>query len=286
MSLTVHHHQPTHMSGRLMGTHLQSLGRSQERLSSGMKINRSGDDASGLVISEGWRSSIRGAQKALNNAQDGLNVLNIADGALGEMTNVLQDMRELAVQIANDTVTDAQRAQIDSSHFNQMIAELDRVSASANFNGINLLDGSRNGVGNFVLQIGSESSPSANTLDLGAAGVFAAVDTATLGVDNASVGIDTRANALAAITAIDAALTQVVGQRTTLGGMQVRLEGVTDNLLNAIELQSQSESRIRDTDVAAEGAELVRSQLLQQSSATLFAQSNQSRSVALSLLAG
>lgn len=285
MAITIHHHQSTQVSGRYMSLHTGSLGKAQERLSSGLKINRSADDASGLVISESWRASIRGAQKALNNAQDGFNVLNIADGAMGEMTNILQSMRELAVQAANDTITDAQRAGIDSANFNQMIAELDRISASTNYNGINLLDGSRNGVGSFVLQIGSEATPSANTMDLGAAGVFAAVDTATLGVDNASIGIDTRANALAAIAAIDTALSQVVGQRTTLGGMQSRLEGVMDNLMTAIELQNKSEARIRDTDVAKEGAELVRSQLLQQSSATLFAQSNQSRSVALNLLA-
>lgn len=284
MTMTIQHHAATATSGRYISAHTTSLGQHQERLSSGLRINRSRDDASGLVISEGWRASIRGAKKALQNTQDGMNVLNIADGAMQSMTNVLQTMRELSVQTANDTITDSQRAQIDASNFNQLIAELDRVSASTQLNGVSLLDGSADGAGNFILQVGPDNSSATNTLDLGSAGVFAALDSATLGVDNPSIGIDTRANAVAAIATIDTALSQLNSQRTTLGAMHERLEGVMSNLQQSIENQQQSESRIRDTDVASESAELVRSQLLQQSSSMLFSQANQNRSMAVNLL--
>lgn len=270
---------------RNLGNNTNMLARSIERLSSGYRINRAGDDAAGLQISEKLRSQIQGSKKALDNVQDGSNVLNIADGALATITENLQRMRELSVQAANDTYDPTARAAIEQE-LDQLASEITRISDSTQFNGVSLLDGSINGSGNMVLQVGFGNNSSQNIIDVGGTGAFADTDAAALGVDDANIDVTNNTNARNAINSIDTALNNVTTQRTFIGATINRLERAATNLSTQIENVSAAESRIRNVDVAAESAELVRNQILQQSSAAMLSQANQFPSIALQLLGG
>lgn len=283
MSLVINSNISSINSQRNLANNTNALSQSMERLSSGFRINKAGDDAAGSQISEKLRSQIRGSSKALDNVQDGINVMNIADGALGSITGNLQRMRELAVQAGNDTYDSTSRTAIETE-LDQLAAEITRISDATEFNGVNLLDGSNNGTGNFVLQIGQGNASATNTLDLGALGVFADSDAAALGVDDGSIHVDNNTNARNAINSIDTALTNINTQRSNIGAAMNRLETTSQNLMISIENLSASESRIRNVDVAAESAELVRNQVLQQASAAMLSQANQAPSLALSLL--
>ncbi len=252
------------------------LNRSIEKLSSGFRINRAGDDAAGLQVSENLRAQIRGSKKALDNVQDGMNVLNIADGALSVITENLQRMRELAVQAANDTYDADQRTAIQQE-INARITDIDRISDAVEFNGVKLLDGT---LATFDIQAGPNNT-AADVIDI--SGAFANADYATLSGGGATL-VDTHANALTAIGTLDTAITTVNNQRATLGSFVNQLESASQNLAIGIENLSSSESRIRNVDVAAESAELVRNQILQQSAATVLAQANQGPALALQLL--
>ncbi len=265
---------------RNLTTNTSALSKSMERLSSGFRINNAGDDAAGLQISESLRSQIRGSQAALNNVQDGLNVLSIADGAMGSITENLQRMRELAVQGANDTYDTNARNAIETE-LDQLSAEVTRISDATEFNGVNLLNGSAS---SFTLQIGPENTASTNTINIGTLGVFNDMDAAALNVEDADLNVSTGALARTTIQTVDAALSTVNTRRATLGAVMNRLDSVSNNLSVSIENLSASESRIRNVDVASESAELVRNQILQQASAAMLSQANQSSGIALSLL--
>lgn len=268
---------------RNLNNNTNALSKSIERLSSGFRINKAGDDAAGLQISENLRAQIRGSRKAMDNVQDGINVLNIADGALGSITNNLQRMRELSVQAANDTYDSTSRGAIETE-LDQLALEITRISDATEFNGVKLLDGSKNGANNFLLQIGAENAAATNTLDLGSLGVFADSDATALGVNDASLVVTDNTNARTAINAIDTALSNIGTQRANIGAAMNRLETTSQNLAISVENLSASESRIRNVDVAAESAELVRNQVLQQASAAMLSQANQSTALALQLL--
>lgn len=267
---------------RHLTNNTNALGKSMERLASGFKINKASDDAAGLQISENLRAQVRGSQKALANVQDGINVLNIADGGLAVITDNLQRMRELTVQAANDTYSAAQRTAIEGE-LDQLALEITRISDSVEFNGVSLLNGSN---ANFIIQLGANETAN-DELDLataGAANPFGDIDATALGVQDAAIVVTTNANAQTSIGLIDTALDTVNTRRSTIGALTNRLDSAGQNLMTAIENLSASESTIRNVDVAAESANLVRSQILQQASASILAQANQSPGLALSLL--
>jgi len=270
-------------SQRQLGINSTALSKSMEKLSSGFRINRSSDDAAGLALSEKLRGQIRGTRKAMDNAQDGINVLNQVDGALGSIGDNLQRMRELSVQAANDTLDATQRASIETE-LDQLTLEISRTSVVTDFNGVKLLNGS---MANFFIQVGANNSQANDRIDLSTAGgsnPFAAIDATALGVDDANIVVTTSANADTAITLIDTAISTVNTRRSIVGALANRLDGAYNNLSIGYENLSASESRIRNVDVASESANLVRNQILQQASATILAQANQSPSLALSLL--
>lgn len=261
-----------------------ALSTSMTRLSSGLKINSAKDDAAGLQIATRETSQIRGQTVAIKNANDGISMAQTAEGALQESTNILQRMRELAVQARNDTNSTADRTALNAE-FGQMSDELTRISASTNLNGKNLLDGS---AGTMTLQVGS-STGSANRIDLVLSSKF---DATSLSVASGSVAITgtagsagtASANIDNAITAIDAALASINATRANLGAAQNRLTSTISNLQNVNENATAALGRIQDTDFAAETANLTKQQTLQQASTSVLAQANQLPSAVLKLL--
>jgi flagellin len=256
------------------------LSKSMEKLSSGYRINRAGDDAAGLALSEKLRSQIRGSQKAADNVQDGINVLNIADGALQSITDNLQRMRELAVQAGNDTYNSAQRSSM-KAEFDQLASGINQIASSTQFNGVKLLNGDAS---TMKLQIGANSSSGVDTLDIGSAGAFSNVNSSSLGLG--SVSFSGNAGALSALSSLDAAITTINTQRGTIGALSNRLETTATNLATNVENTSASESRIRNVDVASESAKMSQYQILQQAAAAMLTQANQAPQLALQLLRG
>jgi flagellin len=265
---------------RYLNSNSSQLSKSMEKLSSGYRINRAGDDAAGLALSEKLRSQIRGSQKAADNVQDGINVLNIADGALQSVTDYLQRMRELAVQAGNDTYNTAQRSSM-KAEFDQLSSGINQISDATQFNGVKLLDGS---LGTMKLQIGANSASGVDTLDLGAQSVFATANASALSLSGLS--LDTNSAALATITALDSAISTVSTRRGSIGALSNRLETTATNLATNVENTSASESRIRNVDVASESAKMSQYQILQQAAAAMLTQANQSPQLALQLLRG
>lgn len=265
---------------RYLNSNSTMLGKSMEKLSSGYRINRAGDDAAGLALSEKLRSQIRGSQKAADNVQDGINVLNIADGALQSVTDYLQRMRELAVQAGNDTYNTAQRSSM-KAEFDQLASGINQIASATQFNGVKLLNGAATSL---KLQIGANDTSGVDTLDVGKAGAFGAVDTTTLSVG--SLTLSSNSAALATITALDKAIGTVNKQRGTIGALSNRLETTATNLATNVENTSASESRIRNVDVASESAKMSQYQILQQAAAAMLTQANQAPQLALQLLRG
>ena len=250
-----------------------ALNRSFERLSSGLRITRASDDAAGLAISERFRADIRGLQQAQRNANDGISMLQIAEGALNEVSGILIRMRELAVQSANGTLGTAEQATLDQE-FQDLEAEIDRIAAVTEFNGVQLLDGT---TATINLQVGQD-----NTADDQIAVAGGDATAATLGIDDEAITDET--TSLAAIAGVDAAIDLVSGVRADFGTAQNRLESTIRSIAVAVENTSAAESRIRDVDVANETAALTRNQVLQQAGVAVLAQANQNTAIALSLL--
>lgn len=270
---------------RLLGKNTSNLAKTFEKLSSGFRINKSSDDAAGLQISEILRAQIRGNTKALDNVQDGINVLNTADGALGTVGDSLQRVRELLVQGANDTLSAGQRSAI-TSEITQLVTDITRVSNATQFNGKNLLDGSQT---SFYIQVGANAVGSTNTINVGTAAGLNPFDdiggnALGLGSTGTALSLADNTSALAAISLVDAALTTVNSRRAAVGAITNRLESAANNISIAVENFAASESRIRNVDVAKESANLTRNQILQQASATILSQANQSSQLALQLL--
>jgi flagellin len=264
---------------RSLNANAVSLNKSLEKLSTGFRINRANDDAAGLQISELLRSSIRGSQKALDNAQDGINVLNIADGAYETITNSVQRVRELVVQASNDTNGTSQRDAI-KSELDQLSSEIDRIINTTKFNGKTLLDGSNS---TYHLQVGDKGTAN-DQISVGA--VFSNLLTTNLQVDTANLSVNTTTNAQATLNRLDTAIGTITSRRATLGAFINRLEATVSNLSISIENQQAAEARVRNVDVAAESSKLVSNQILQQAAASILSQANQTPSLALSLLRG
>ncbi|MFM7468290.1 MAG: flagellin [Vampirovibrionales bacterium] len=285
MVLYVNYNQSSMSSQRLMDGVQTNLATSMRRLSSGFRINSASDDAAGLQISERLRSNLKGTLKAQDNVQDGMNVMGIADGALGQITENLQRMRELGVQAANDTLGSTQRTAI-LDEMNQLQQDITRISNATSFNGVNLLDGSAT---NFNIQVGAGSTAANDVINLATvAGTnpFGDIDATALGVASATLSVGSNASALTTIAAIDTAINTVNSRRATIGALTNRLQGTLNNLQVNYENTSASEARIRNTDISRESTRMTQFQISQQAGLSMLAQSNQSTSAALSLLRG
>jgi len=248
------------------------LATSLQRLSSGLRINSAKDDAAGLAISQRFTSQIRGMDQAARNANDGISLAQTAEGALGSIGDNLQRIRELAVQSRNATNSDTDRTALNAES-TQLLAEIQRVATSTNFNGVALLDGT---FANQTFQVG------ANATDTIAVTAIANAQTASLGVDG--VDLTTADGAAAALASLDTALTTVNSARADLGAIQNRFSSVVSNLSINSENLSAARSRIQDADFAKESAALTRNQILQQAGTAMLAQANQSSSNVLSLI--
>ncbi len=247
--------------------------KSMEKLSSGLRINRAGDDAAGLAISEGLKADIRALEQASRNAADGVSLVQVGEGALDEVSNILVRMKELAEQSLNGTLSDSERAYLDSE-YTALTSEIDRISDATEFNGVKLLDGSGSSVD---VQVGIGSAAT----DRVAVDLSDNMDSSTLGT---STAIDTASNAQSAIAEIDAAISTVSSKRADFGAIQNRLESSIRNIGMTAENLSAANSRIRDVDVAKETSVMTSNQILQQAGVSILAQANMTSGLALSLL--
>ena len=263
-----------------------NIQKSLEKLSSGLRINRAGDDAAGLAISEKMRGQIRCLEMASKNAQDGISLIQTAEGALTETHSILQRMRELTVQAANDTNESVDRTAINDE-LEQLSAEIDRIANNTEFNSKTLLDGSFdtsvNLDGNGKMGVELNFQIGANK-DQNIKFEIGKMDAKTLGVDTASIDVSTYSDATAFLDELDTAIETVSGQRSELGAVQNRLEHTINNLDASAENLTAAESRIRDVDMASEMMEFTKNNILSQASQAMLAQANQQPQGVLQLL--
>jgi flagellin len=269
MGLRIYNNVEAQNAHRQLSATNNKLSGSMERLASGLRINRAADDAAGLAVSEEMRTQIRGMNVASRNALDGVSLVQVADGALGGVSDMLQRIRDLAVQAANGTLTDLQRNNLDRE-VQSIVSEIARVASDTEFNGIKILSGS------------VATAASAVTLQVGANG--AQVIAFTIGTMSASdLGVSGIAVSTAA-SATDAAIRSVNAQRASMGAIQNRLEQTIGRLELTSENLQAAESRIRDADMAMEMIDFTRNQILQQSGTAMLAQANQAPQSILQLL--
>jgi flagellin len=272
MGLVVNTNVAAINTSRILRGSTLALNKSLERLSSGLRINRAADDAAGLAIAEGLRSQVRGFQVAQRNAQDGISLVQTAEGALSEITNILQRIRELAVQSANGTLQDTPNRVDLNTEATQLVAAVDEILTRTTFNGINPF-----GATAITVHTGSNAGQTTSI-----AGTGTAITTASLGISALSIG--TQATANTAITTVDTALTTVNTRRSQLGAAQNRLEFTVNQLGIREENAAASESRIRDADIAKETIAFTRNQILVTAGTSVLAQANLVPQTALTLL--
>ncbi len=268
----------TGQSLRRAGRH---LAKSLEKLSTGLRINRAADDAAGLSISEQLRTQCRGLAMGNRNIQDGIALLNIAEGALIEIEDMLQRLRELSIQAANDTLTDLERGYI-GVEFDQLREEIDRISNSTQYNGQQLLNGGTDSPWSTggILHVGPNNSTNSDMITVTINGVT----TTTLGIDGTNATPVAQTSATAAIGTLDDALDDVNTLRADLGAITNRLEHALNNQENQEQNMQAAESTIRDVDFAHETSNFTRDQILQQSSTAMLAQANMIPQSVLNLL--
>ena len=272
--MVVQHNLTAMNANRQLGIVTNSQAKATEKLSSGYKINRAGDDAAGLSISEKMRSQIRGLDKASTNAEDGVSAIQTAEGALNEAHSILQRMNELATQAANDTNTSADRTAI-SKEMVALQSELNRIASTTQFNTMNLLDGTFTGKN---LQVGALENQKIG-MSIGA------MNASALGIGQADkIDVSSFSKAGATMTRIQAAISKVSTQRSALGAIQNRLEHTIANLDTTSENTSAAESRIRDTDMADAMVDYSKNQILAQAGQSMLANANQATQGVLSLL--
>lgn len=259
----------------LRGTQLD-LARSLGRLSSGFRINQASDDAAGLAISENLKAQIRGLGKASQNALDGISLVQVAEGGLNEVSNMLIRLRELAIQAASDTVGDTERKFVDVE-YQQLKNEIQRIAEVTNFNGTDLL----NGTGGIMdIQVGIHNDPFKDRISFNAGAANSSLE--ALGINSEAVG--TKEQAQVSISAVDDALLKVNAIRANFGALQNRMQSTISNISIFEENLSAANSRIRDTDVARESAELTKNNILLQAGLSVLQQANSVQSAALKLL--
>lgn len=274
--MVVQHNLQAANTNRQLGITTSAQAKSTEKLSSGYKINRAADDAAGLSISEKMRSQIRGLNKASSNAQDGVSLVQTAEGALNETHSILQRMNELATQAANGTNTSVDRSAI-RAELDQLTSEINRIQSTTQFNTMNLLDGTFSGATKQMkLQVGALSGQSIN---------FSIADMCAtkIGLDTA-LSVSTFTKAGSYMKAVQDAIEVVSKQRSAMGAIQNRLEHTIANLDTTSENTQSAESRIRDTDMASEMVTYSKNNILAQAGQSMLAQANQSTQGVLSLL--
>ena len=269
--MRVQHNMGALNANRQLGINVSNQGKVTEKLSSGYRINRAGDDAAGLAISEKMRSQIRGLEMASKNAQDGISLIQTAEGALNETHSILQRMNELATQCANDTYVTNDRT-LAQKEISQLISEIDRIASNTEFNEMKLLTGSCTGKN---LQVGAKA---------GQVITFSISKMSSSGLSVGSVSVASQASASSAITAVQAAIVSVATTRADLGAIQNRLEHTIASVDTTAENLTASESRIRDTDMAKEMVTYSKNNILQQAAQSMLASANQSTAGVLSLL--
>ncbi len=283
--MVVQHNMTAANANRMLGITTGELAKATEKLSSGYRVNRAADDASGLSISEKMRKQIRGLTQASANAQDGISMVQTAEGALTEVHDMLQRMNELAVKAANGTLSSADRGNVQDE-LDQLTSEINRVSTTTKFNELYLLSGTnQNGSGTggilgISLQVGADPLAS-NKI---AVGITAMNSEVLFGTAVLDVKDSTGAKSASVISAIGSAINVVSKQRSALGAIQNRLEHTIKNLDNIVENTTSAESEIRDTDMAAEMVVYSKNNILQQAGQSMLAQANQANQGVLSLL--
>lgn len=259
----------------LTGTQ-RSLQTSLARLSSGQRINQAADDAAGLAISENLKGLIRGYRQANRNANDGISLVQVAEGSLNEVSTMLIRLRELGVQAASDTIGDTERRFLDVE-YQQLKSEIQRITDSSNFNGFDLL----NGTGGVIdIQVGVHNDPFKDRISFNAAAANATLE--ALGLTTETIAF--KDSAQISLTRIDDALTSVNAIRANFGALQNRLVSTSQNLLVADENFSAANSRIRDADIAAETSEMTRNNILLQAGISVLGQANSAQQMALKLI--
>ena len=255
----------------------RTMAKTMESLSTGSRINKASDDAAGLSIRENMTAQIRGLNAAVRNANDAISMLQTADGALNEVADMLQRMRELGTLAQNDTYSTAQRVAMNDE-FTQLQGEIDRIADNTQWNSMNLLDGTGGNWGGgslFTFQVGANAG---QTISVAIAGM----GIASLGISAVSVGTVTAARL--AVTALDDAISVLNSRRSVLGSVINRLTHAVDNLTNVSQNATESRSRVTDTDYATATSELARTQIIQQAATAILAQANQQPQMVLSLL--
>ncbi len=255
-----------------MAVHSEKLAGSFAKLSSGLRIVTAADDAAGLGISERMRAEIRSLNMAQRNAQDGISLVQTAEGALSEVSSNLIRMRELAIESANGTLSGADRQSLDAE-FQALMSEIDRVATDSSFNGTSLLDSA----GSIDIQVG---------VDVGEVITITTADMQTTALGITGLDITTAAGASALLVSMDTAIDGVVSQRGAFGASQNRMQSAMRSIATSAENLSGAESRIRDVDVAAETAQLTKNRILQQAASSVLAQANTQPQLAMSLLQG
>jgi flagellin len=261
---------------RQMGNTRQALDKSLERLSSGSRINHAGDDAAGLAISENLRAQIRGIRQAKRNALDGQSLIQVSEGGMNEISNILVRLRELGIQSASDTIGDTERGFTDRE-FQSLKSEIDRIANSTNFNGIPLLNGK---AGMFEIQVGTHNNPLLDRIVYNGERSDTTLDALKLGGES----LATKQGAQLSLAVIDDALTRVNSVRADMGAMQNRLQSTINNLAISDENLSAANSRIRDTDFAEEVSEMTKHNILMQSGISVLGQANSTMQSTLKLL--
>lgn len=274
--MVVQHNLTAANTNRQLGITTSGLQKSTEKLSSGYKINRAADDAAGLSISEKMRNQIRGLNKASDNAQDGISLVQTAEGALNEVHSMLQRMSELSVQAANGTNDTTDRSSINDE-IQQLKTEIQRVSSTTQFNKMNILDGTFSTGANKLLQVGANAN---QTIKIDIDALQSVVGSSL----EAGLKTETATNAQSAIGVVQNSIEKLSKLRSKLGAVQNRLEHTVANLDNISENTQSSESRIRDTDMAEEMVQYSKNNILQQAGQSMLAQANQANQGVLSLL--
>ena len=281
--MIINHNMSSLYADRVTNISNESIMKNMEKLSSGERINRAGDDASGLAVSEKMRSQIRGLNQASKNIQNGVSFIQTTEGYLAETTDILQRVRELAVQAANGIYSDEDRMQIQVE-VSQLVAEVDRIASVAQFNGMNMLTGrfAVEGDSTMQFQIGANMDQNARVY----IGTMTASSLGLKGVQGGDeqITINSPEEANMTLGAVDAALTQVNKQRADLGAYQNRFEMAAKGINIAAENTQAAESRIRDTDMASEMVEFTKNSILTQAGTAMLAQANNQSQTVLALL--
>jgi len=275
----INHNIPAMITGNALRLVDTSMTKSLEKLSTGMRINRAADDAAGLSVSEQLRTQVRGLSMGMRNAQDGVALLNIAEGALIEVESMLQRIRELSIQASNDTLTSVERGYIQVE-VGQLKEEIDRIVGGTQYNSQKLLAGEDPWVNGGILHVGPNNDTAADLVLV----TITAVTTAGLGIDGANAVVTSQTDARVSISALDVALTSINTLRADLGAKVNRLEHALANQQNQEQNMQAAESVIRDADFAHESTLFSRNQILQQSSTSMLAQANMIPQTVLGLL--